>query len=149
MTNPRDTHLQTANVVLKYLKMHWVKDYFISLHCKQPSQHSSCWLVCLCGIERYVTWDCMFLDDSLISWRSKKQPIVSRNSSEAEYISTVDGICELIWIRSLFSYLHCAPPGLATLYYENRYALLIASSHVYHERTKYIENDCHLVEEQW
>lgn len=94
----------------------------------------------------------MFLDDSLVFLRSKKQPTVSGNSFEAEYKSVVDGTCDLIWIHSLFSFLfyivrhqhqsHCIDTRNA------QNALHIASSHVCHERMKYIENDCHLVEER-
>lgn len=90
----------------------------------------------------------LFLGDSLVSWRSKKKPTVSRNSSEDEYRSMADTTCEFVWLSSLLLDLHCPLTGRATLFRDNQSALHIASNHVFHERTKHIENDCHVVLEK-
>ena len=42
-----------------------------------------------------------FFLDSFISWRSKKQHIVSRSSTEAEYCALADIISELLALRWL------------------------------------------------
>lgn len=59
-----------------------------------------------------------------------------------------DATCELIWIHTLLQEIHCAPPGPATLFCDNQSALYIASNPVYHERTKHIQIDCHVVRER-
>uniref|UniRef100_A0A2N9I658 Reverse transcriptase Ty1/copia-type domain-containing protein n=1 Tax=Fagus sylvatica TaxID=28930 RepID=A0A2N9I658_FAGSY len=74
---------------------------------------------------RSTTGFCFFLGDSLISWRSKKQHIVSRSSTEAEYRALADTTSELLALRWL--------------------AIQIVHNDVFHERTKHIEIDCHLV----
>lgn len=44
---------------------------------------------------------CFFLGDSLISWSSRKQRVVSRSSSKSEYRSLAYLPVEGLWIRSL------------------------------------------------
>ncbi|KAL4332005.1 hypothetical protein GQ457_07G011040 [Hibiscus cannabinus] len=55
--------------------------------------------------------------------------------------------CELQWLTYLLSDLHIKLPS-ATLYCDNLPAIKIAENLVYHERTKHIEIDCHLVREK-
>lgn len=44
----------------------------------------------------------IFLGTSLISWQSKKQGVVSRSSTKAEYRALEDNTCEIIWLTCLF-----------------------------------------------
>lgn len=48
----------------------------------------------------------VFLGNYLISWQSKKKPVVSRSSTEAEYHSVAIATAELYWLRMLFKELH-------------------------------------------
>lgn len=148
MSAPRDDHLKAAQRVLRYLKNDPAQGLFYSAS-SEVSLTAFCdadWGACV-DSRRSTTGFCVFLGNSLISWRAKKQHTVSRSSSEAEYRSMADTTCELIWLDSLLRDLHCTTAGTAKLFCDNQSALHIASNPVYHERTKHIEIDCHVVRE--
>lgn len=88
---------------------------------------------------------CLYLGNSLISWRSKKQTVVSCSSTESEYRALADATSKLLWLRWLLSDIGVPQPFAIILYCDNQSVIQIAHNDVFHERTKHIENDCHFV----
>jgi len=52
------------------------------------------WGTCI-DSRRFITGYCVFMENSVISWKCKKESTVSRSSSEAEYRALASLICEL------------------------------------------------------
>ncbi|GLU17366.1 hypothetical protein SLE2022_337360 [Rubroshorea leprosula] len=88
---------------------------------------------------------CLFLGNSLISWRSRKQTIPSHSSTKAENRALRDTTSELLSLWWLLEDMGIPQPFSTDLYYDNQSAMQIAYNDVFHERTKHIEVDCHFI----
>ncbi|KAM2392165.1 hypothetical protein ACFX1X_035690 [Malus domestica] len=89
-----------------------------------------------------------FVGGNLVTWRSKKQKVVSRSSAEAEYRGMAHDICEILWLRKLLEGLGFKPKEIMRLYCDNQSAREIADNPVQHDRTKHVEVDRHFIKEK-
>ncbi|KAL0431063.1 UNVERIFIED_CONTAM: Retrovirus-related Pol polyprotein from transposon RE2 [Sesamum radiatum] len=87
--------------------------------------------------------------DALISWKTKKQTTVARSTIEAEYRSLGITACELQWISYLLQDFGLFVSTPIPLYCDNQAATHIVANPVFHERTKHLEIDCHLVRDHY
>lgn len=146
LASPRDCHLQAAYKVVRYLKS--TLGQGILLSSSSPLQliaySDADWGSCPQS-RQSLTGYCVTIGNSLISWKAKKQPTVSRSSAEAEYRVMADVCCEIQLLLQLLSELGCKNLTPVTLFCDNKSALYIASNPVFHERTKHTEIDCHLI----
>ncbi|GJT64617.1 retrovirus-related pol polyprotein from transposon TNT 1-94 [Tanacetum coccineum] len=95
-----------------------------------------------------VSGYCVFLGDSLMTWKSKKQSNFSRSSIEAEYRSMASAMCEVIWLSNLLGGMGVKDLLPVVMYCDNSSALQIAANPVFHEKSKHFEIDVHLVIEK-
>ncbi|KAL0395914.1 UNVERIFIED_CONTAM: hypothetical protein Scaly_0039800 [Sesamum calycinum] len=106
------------------------------------------WGACV-DSRRSVTGYCVFLGSSLISWKTKKQNIVSRFSAEAEYRAMAAGVCELQWISFLLDEFRIPVTTPIPFWCDNQAALHITANPVFHELTKHLDIDCHVVRDKY
>lgn len=91
----------------------------------------------------YVT----YLNNNIISWKSKKQPIVTLSSAEAEYVGLTEGLKSTLHFNHLMKELKFNVT-YATLCSDNQAALQLASHKVQHQRTKHINIRYHFIREK-
>lgn len=53
--------------------------------------------------------------------------------------------CELKWLKGLLLSLGVHHPNAIHLFFDSQSTLHLANNHVFHERTEYIEVDCHFI----
>lgn len=73
---------------------------------------------------------------------------MSRSSAEAEYKAMASTTCEITWIVGVLQDMGITSCSPCMLFCDNKAALEIAANPLYHERTKHIEIDCHLIREK-
>jgi hypothetical protein len=90
----------------------------------------------------------VFIGCNLVSWYARKQPTVSRSSTEAKYKALANATAEVMWIQKLLDELGVPHPRAARLWCDNIGATYLSANPVFHARTKHIEIDFHFVREQ-
>ena len=95
----------------------------------------------------YISRYCVFIGGNLISWNSKEHDVAAKSSAKAKYRAMALATCELIWLKQLLQELRFGKDEQMTLVCDNQATLHVASSPVFHERTKHIEVDCQFIRE--
>ena len=142
MDDPKNIHLQAIYRVIRYLKAtpgrgimfrkgaemtveaHIDADYAGSL----TDRHST-------------TGYCTLIEGNFVTWRSKKQVVVSRSSAESEFHAMAQGMREILWIKKILEDLRVKWHGPMKLYCDNKSSISITHNPVQHERTKHVEVD--------
>ncbi|GKB59393.1 ribonuclease H-like domain-containing protein [Tanacetum coccineum] len=149
MHSPLQSHFKAALRVLRYLK----GSPSLGLQFNKCSDSrlgayaDANWAKCL-KIRKSVTGYCVFLGNSVISWKSEKQATLSRSSAGAEYRSMASTTCEMIWLGNLLHILGLKDLYLVPLLCDNSSAIQIVANPVFHEKTKHFGLDVHIVREK-
>ena len=147
MANPGRTHWEALKRVLRYVK--GVKDNWLTLggsneglegftdsdFASQPDRHS---------ISGYV----FRFRGGAVSWSSKRQPIVTLSTTEAEYVAGTQAAKEAIWLRRLIGEITTPFTRPTPLFCDNNGARSLAKDDaIFHPRTKHIDIRFHFIRE--
>ncbi|XP_052167948.1 uncharacterized mitochondrial protein AtMg00810-like [Oryza glaberrima] len=137
---PTSVHFGHLLRVLRYLRgissqcLFYARDSPLQLHAYSDSTWASD-----PTDRRSVTGYCILLGSSPLAWKSKKQAVVSRSSTEAKLRALATTTSEIVWLRWLlvdFGIVCGAPTPLLCIG-----AIQIANDPVKHELTKHIGVD--------
>ncbi|KAK0605599.1 hypothetical protein LWI29_028589 [Acer saccharum] len=146
---PTLVHWQACKRVLRYIKgtphigLWFQAASVFSLEAFSDADRASCIDDC-----RSTSGNCVLLGGNLISWSSRKQRVVARSSTEAEYRSMAQVTTDVIWLRSLLHELRIPVVGCPVVWCDNIGANSLSQNPVFHQCTKHIDIDTHFIREK-
>ena len=138
MENPTELHLLAAKRILRYLQgtrglgIYYKKGEKSSLVGFTDSDYAGD------QDDRRSTSGYVFmLGTGAISWSSKKQPIVTLSSTEAEFVAATTCACQAIWLRRILEELQFKQSGATKILCDNSSTIKLSKNPVLHGRSKH------------
>ena len=79
----------------------------------------------------------------VVSWCSKKQPIVTLSTTEAEFVAAIVCATQAIWLKKILTELHVRQQEPILNYCDNGSAIKLSKNSVVHGRSKHIDVKFH------
>ncbi|KAL5545314.1 hypothetical protein UlMin_009098 [Ulmus minor] len=140
MENPTITHFKAAKRILRYLKgtidlslfYSASNDYKLGGYSDSDSGGDI-------DDRKSTSGFVFFMGDTAFTRMSKKQPIVTLSSCEAEYVAATSCVCHAIWLRNLLKELSMTQEEPTKICVDNKSAIALAKNPVFHNRSKHID----------
>lgn len=148
MNSPSETHWKAIKRVLRYLI--GTMDYrrFLSTGQLELVCYSDADWASSVEDRRSTSGYVVFLGPNPIAWSSKKQPVVSRSSAEAEYRSLANCVAELLWLQQLLKEVGISSSKLPVIWCDNSAAVSVAENPTQNAKMKHVEIDHQFVREK-
>ena len=146
MGRPTNLHLQAAKRALRYLKgtvnygIHYKRGGNEKLLAFTDSDYAG-------DVEdRKSTSGYVFvLNSGAVSWCSKKQPIVTLSTTEAEFVAATVCACQAIWMKKILTELKYSDEDCITIWCDNSSTIKLSKNLVLHGRSKHIDVRYHFL----
>ncbi|KAL6130957.1 hypothetical protein ACLB2K_069335 [Fragaria x ananassa] len=146
MASPTQLHFAAAKRVLRYLKgtvnyevfykrgetselvAYTDSDYAGDI---EDSKSTSGYVFMMCG--------------GAVAWSSRKQPIVTLSTTEAEYVAATTCACQAVWMRRVLEEIGHEQTGSTVLICDNASTIKLSRNPVLHGRSKHIKVRFHFL----
>ncbi|KAH1064247.1 hypothetical protein J1N35_029234 [Gossypium stocksii] len=146
MEHPKEVHFIVARIILMYLQE--MSSYGILY--KKGVEFDLIRLIDSDFVrdtnDRKSTSEYVFMFRSrAISWSSKKKPIVTLSTIEAEFVASTTCACHAIWLGNVFVNVYFPQEGPTPIYCDNNSTIKLSKDPVLHGRTKHIDVKFHFL----
>jgi hypothetical protein len=152
MNNPKPTHMRAAFKVMRYLsgcvnyglrynndeRVYKWNEVTITGYCDADWGGDK-------SDRKSTTGYCVFVNENLISWCTRKQQTVALSSAEAELMAMVEVVKEVKWMSMLLEEIGYRVTKPIQILSDNQAAIKIAHNDIEHDRTKHIDIKYHFV----
>ena len=91
---------------------------------------------------------CEYLGSNLVAWSSKKQHVISRSSTKAEFRSMTAALIDILWLQNLLFKLHVSCSIILAIFCDNQSIVLLAANPILHSHSKHFELDLYFVRDK-
>jgi len=139
------THFKALKRILRYIKgiVYFGLFYGYSNSFELISYNDSDWAEDM-NDRKSIASFVFHMGDTIFTWSSTKQPIVTLSTCEAEYIVTTTYVYLFIWLRRLLKELRMSHKKL---YVDNSSTIALVKNLVFHERSKHIDIRFHYLQD--
>ncbi|KAJ8899766.1 hypothetical protein K2173_019466 [Erythroxylum novogranatense] len=144
--DPRDEHMQVAKRVLRYIKgtlgfgVFYKRGMTEELIVYTDSDYAG-------DIDnrRSTSGYAFLLSGGAVAWASKKQPVVTLSTIEAEFITATYCACQCVWMRRILEEFGVMQSGCTTILCDNSSTIKLSRNPVLHGRSKHIDVRFHFL----
>lgn len=148
MEAPTMTHMKAAKRILRYVEetLNYGLSYTVANDFRLFGYSDSDWGGDVDDIKS-TSGFVFFMGAAAFAWSSKKQPIVTLSTCEAEYVAAASCVCHAIWLRNLLGNLKFEQIGATDVFVDNISAIALGKNPIFHERSKHIDTKYHFIRE--
>lgn len=146
MSKPTESHLQAAKRILRYLKgttsygifyrKGGEKDLFGFTDSDYAGDEED---------SKSTSGYVFLLSSGAVSWMSKKQPIVTLSTTEAEFVAAAASACQAVWMRQTLRNLSHVQESSTVIMCDNSSTIKLSKNPVMHGRSKHIKVRFHFL----
>ena len=144
LENPKMIHCDMARQIMHYLRQHPSRP----LEFKQMDKPE---LEVFCDSsyannEDYssISGFAVLFGKSLVSWSSKKQPVIALSSTEAEYVAVTSASQEAVWFKSILKEIGIDQQTV-TIHEDNESCIKLSKNPQEYKRTRHIQMKYHFI----
>jgi hypothetical protein len=123
MTDPKTSHMAAAKRVLRYVKGTTSLGVFYRRSAENSEDDLKVYIDSdyAGDVEdrRSTSGYVFFLSEGAVAWSSRKQPVMTLSTTEAEYVATAACACHNIWMKRVLNSLGFSSCKCVKIFYDN------------------------------
>lgn len=149
MERPTEIHLMAVKRIMRYVK----GTYNSGVKYTRQNRSRQCELIGFTDSDyagdvddrRSTTGYVFMIGCAAVSWCSRKQPVVTLSTTEAEFIAACAGGCQAVWLRRITAAMGETQNEATVIYCDNSSTIKLSKNPILHGRSKHIDIRFHFL----